>query len=232
MAPFDDPGRPPKTALRVYTSINLLCALVLVLLAVEVVSKTRIPIADAGAPMGLLVLFFVIPSAAVFLWTRRGKPTGAPPGYFLASKIFWCLSWGLSCLPVIFYGAYYLHYMPSPWLSSRQGPDSPEALAAFTEYFEISPGPGSAHHIYHVLSPDLVLFRFEYADPKVVQKIITAMKLEPEPNCQLMLAGPPAWWQNNSDGFSCYGLSPEITWYLNLGIDEKNQRVFFKQFSP
>lgn len=228
------PPAPParKVSFWTYTALNLMCAIVLVLLAVEVVAKNRIPIADVGAPLGLVLLFFIIPLVAVLLWIRGRKPAGAPPAYFLGSKILWGLTWGISCLPVIFYGAFYFHHMPKPWLSSKQGPDTPEAIAAFNEYFEETIGPDQAHQIYHVLSPELVLFRFEYSDPEVVRKIVAAMKLEPSPNCQLNLAGPPSWWVIHPNKFSCYSYSSNIKWYLSLGVDEKNHRAFYKQFSP
>ncbi len=232
MAASEQPGGSSRVAFNVYAFINLLCLLVLVLVLIEVAPFPRIPVADIGAPLGLLILFFVIPVGAIFLWRWRQKPTGAPAGYFLASKILWGLTWAISCLPVIFYGAFYLHYMPTPWLSYKQGPDSPESIAAFNEYFDAPKGPGSVHHIYHVLSPDLVLFRFDYEDPEVVEKIIAAMKLAPAPACQLNLAGPPKWWTFDTNALTCYALSPGITWYLDLGIDKKNRRVFFKQFSP
>ncbi|UCD10633.1 MAG: hypothetical protein JSU88_08025, partial [Nitrospinaceae bacterium] len=96
------PPAPParKVSFWTYTALNLMCAIVLVLLAVEVVAKNRIPIADVGAPLGLVLLFFIIPLVAVLLWIRGRKPYGAPPAYFLGSKILWGLTWGISCLPV------------------------------------------------------------------------------------------------------------------------------------
>jgi len=41
----------------VRTALHLVCIFVLILLAIETVSTKRIPIADVGAPVGLVVLF-------------------------------------------------------------------------------------------------------------------------------------------------------------------------------
>jgi len=218
----------------VRTALHLVCIFVLILLAIEIVSTKRIPIADVGAPVGLVILFFLIPVTGLGLWFHRRKrrlDINENSAYSKASIIFLTLTWLLSCLPIAFYGAVLIHHMPQPWQTSQQGPDTASSIGAFNTYFNFGPA-FQGKNIYHVASPDLTLFRFEYTDPEALEVIMSELKFQKMTDCRLNLAGPPEWWPVDKSNLTCYGLPSGKSWPLSMGVNHLEKKVFFLEFSP
>lgn len=123
--------RPP---LLIYSALNVAGALVLVLIAIENWVPPRPAFADYGAPLGLIVLFLLIP-VGVIAARRVGPVAGVPDRrtrrYLRLSQVFLAGMWLLSCVPVAL-----LVMLFEPWpLSLRQGPDTATAKAGFADEF-------------------------------------------------------------------------------------------------
>ena len=193
--------------------------------------------ADVGAPLGLVLLFFAIP---VF-WgvikfrtrnlTSQARFTLLPKYKFV--RIAWMLIWLLSCTPILFYGSFIYYYSPRPWLESNQGPDTEDSILAFNRFFDTTFNE-DIHGIYFQGSPDIKLFRFTLRDPDALNEIISQFKLKPVSQCHLNIVGPPKWWQdsNQKENTRCYSENFNGRGVYQLLLNEAQQQIFFMEFNP
>ena len=207
--------------------------LTLVLLLIEIVSPKRIPVADVGTPLGLMLLFFLIPAGwvAIRLRTRKldsdEKKVLIP--HFKTVQILWLVTWLFSCLPIIFYGSFYLHYAPRPWLSANQGPDTEDSLSAFSRTFGFDTGQ-EVLQVYHRGSPDLQLFRFNYSETGVVDRIVSQLNLQPVPQCYLNIVSPPDWWAQRKREGRCFADAAKGHRSYQLLVHTDEKQVYYMEF--
>lgn len=98
-----------KGSLLIYSSTNVFVAFVWVLVFGENLIKHDslwFPIFDVAAPLGILLLLFVIPAAIITAWWlgRKEHDSAAnKSAYILLSIIFYLISIIPSCLMILFY---------------------------------------------------------------------------------------------------------------------------------
>jgi hypothetical protein len=123
-----------RPTLLIYSALNIAGALVLILVAIENWAWPRPAFADYGAPLGLIILFPLIPMGLIA--SRRFAPIAVAPSqsvrrYLRLSQVFLAGMWLLSCVPIAL-----LVMLLEPWpLSLRQGPDTATAKAGFAGVF-------------------------------------------------------------------------------------------------
>ena len=224
-----------RWALFLYYLVNALSLLVLILLLIEVLSPKRIAVADVGAPMGLALLFFVIPACWGVIRFRTRSLTSQERFTLLPKYKFvrfaWLLFWLLSSTPIIFYGSFIYYYSPRPWLESNQGPDTEDSLLAFKQYFD-TPLNDTIQDIYFQGSPDMKLFRFTLRDLDALDEIISQFKLKPVPKCHLNIVEPPKWWQdrNQKGQTRCFSENVNSHGAYQLLLHEVQQQIYFMEF--
>lgn len=105
--------RPP--AFWIITALNLLSVMTLLFAVMEHGFGLHWAVFDAGARLGLVLLFFLIPLGGVGIWwLHRGRTgsTPAPHRYLLASSLFLGAVWMISCFLVGLYAAWFLSTPP------------------------------------------------------------------------------------------------------------------------
>ncbi|MCF8722606.1 hypothetical protein LQ236_000626 [Nitrospina gracilis] len=235
----EPPSPKGSFVLRIYTVLNVSGVVVLLLAVMEHGFENHHPLFDVGAPLGLVILFFLIPLGWLGVWLAKRKSAASvplPQRYLLISNLFLGAMWMLSCVVVGLYAFIYISFLPQPWLASDQGPDTPAAQLEFEKYFGVEPG-GGVRNLYHLHSPEMALFRFDLEDDTpVLTAVKEAKKMVPQTGpCPMNLANPPEWWGSPETSYSgeCFG-----TW---AGKDRANPimrvhpdsgRVFFMDFRP
>jgi hypothetical protein len=234
----NDKGHRDALTFYLYVAINAVCAVVLLLLLIEIFSPRRIPVADVGAPLGLVLLFFLVPATWFFIWRRTRKlpleiKRATLPRY-TSARIFWTTTWLLSCAPILFYGSFYIHHFPRPWLESNQGPDTDQSHSAFTQYFDTKTDL-DVQRVYSRTSPDMKLFRFDFSDATAVDRIVTAWKLSPVSKCYLNIVEPPKWWEerDREGKTQCFSDTKDgRQGKSQLWVNYDRRQVHFMDFTP
>jgi len=90
----------------IVTALNAVGVATLLLVVTGRVFDLHGALFEAGAPLGLIALFFLIPLGWVAIWVlhrRQGGSASAPHRYLLASNLFLGAMWVLSCFVVGMY---------------------------------------------------------------------------------------------------------------------------------
>ena len=237
-----DPNVNPSPAYKdrwtfyLYFLLNAASLLFLILLLIEVLSPKRIAIADVGAPMGLVLLFFAIPLFWGMIKIRTRKLTSQERFTILPKYKFirfaWIIIWLISSAPILFYGSFIYHYSPRPWLESNQGPDTEDSILAFDKYFGTS-FKGKVHNIYNQGSPEINLFHFSFNEASALDSIISKFKLKPVTQCYLNIVKPPKWWQkiNQNADTQCFSENANGHGAYQLLVNKTQQQIFFMEFN-
>jgi hypothetical protein len=192
--------RAKNPALRLYHGVNLAVGLFWLLVLIEILSPVRIPIADYGVPIGMLVLFFGLPAMVPFLWRaerRRLVPsTPARRAYCIASRLLLGLSWLPTWIPVLF-----LLSVWQPWpLTLREGPDTDFARDGYARIFG-GPPAGWVHGIHYRVdgARDPIFFlRCEGVDRRSVDGVVQRLGLQVSAATELSSSASagrvPSWW--------------------------------------
>lgn len=90
----------------IVTALNAVGVVTLLLVVTGRVFDLHGALFEAGGPLGLIALFFLIPLGWVAVWVlhrRRDGDSPAPHRYLLASNLFLGAMWVLSCFVVGMY---------------------------------------------------------------------------------------------------------------------------------
>lgn len=221
----------------IVTGLNIAAAFVLFLFFMEVVMDNHHPLFDVGGPLGLAILFFLLPIGWVTLWRLNRRPglEKQPSGSCYSwTNLIQGWAWLMSCLVVGTYSFIYIAFMPRPFLTSQQGPDTEESLAGFETFFGTIT-TGRVSNLYYRHSPDMTLFRFDLNEDKTLDILRDQLKLVPIPDpCPMNLASPPDWWVEDepSQGAECFQHSPPGSSGITLRLHHKKSRVYFMDFRP
>lgn len=221
----------------IVTALNAVGVVTLLLVVTGRVFDLHGALFEAGGPLGLIALFFLIPLGWLTVWwlhRRQKQTTPAPHRYLLGSNLFLGAMWVLSCFVVGLYVFMYTAFIPRPLAASGQGPDTAAAQAGFVEHFGMEP-QGTVRNLYYLHSPDLVLFRFDLEDGVSWQEVVADFQMTPQPGpCPLNLADAPEWWtaRETPNLGDCYTstLPGKVDTAMRVHADAR--RVFFKDFQP
>jgi hypothetical protein len=177
-----------------------LCALsafVWLAFVLELVSPVRLVLADRGVPLGLGLLFFVIPIGLVLLARlRRGeRARGVARAARAGVVLFLVLSW----VPAASFAAWVAALVPLWPFTLREGPDTASAREGFRVVFGEEP-PAAVHDLYYRVDgprdPTFFL-RAEGVERHLVERAVARLLLEESPaTVPTASAGErvPSWW--------------------------------------
>ncbi len=218
-----------------YTLLDALVGFVALCMLVEMTSSVRIPLADYGAPIGMIAFFFLAPVVTITLWfvgRRHRAWTNRQRRFLLLSRLALFPAWVLSCLPI---GLFVLILQPWP-LTLMHGPDTEHAREAFERqlgrglpasvsdlYYRADGGWGDAFH----------KLRFRCDDASFVDDLVRELELAPTDETGPFGTEGPSWWLPAPvpEGIQRFHRGGPPGSYWMLWFDAEEGLVFFEHWS-
>ena len=208
------------------------------LVALELFSGLHLGIADLGAPLGLLLVFVLVPIGLPLLWIVKPREPDAlsPRSRRMASltKIGLIPLWVLSVFPMMIWAA-----IVQPWpVSLMQGPNTDFAREGFRRHAR-EPVPSSVEGVYYKRDGGWQdthdKLRFEFTDPATIDAIVARLELGTEKPELLMFDGPapqakPRWWRHDAPEQLRRLDCGDGRWGTTLWVDDAGGVAYLRYF--